>query len=327
MPAARKAGKVIQGSLPRATVILPTYRRPDSLARALDALAGQEDPGVPWDLIVIDNDGPPGAEETFRMRSPGFPVPARLVREDSRGSAYARNRGIAEATGDIVVMIDDDVVPAPDWLARLLEPILAGRCDATAGMVVLDPAVPRPRWFDEKKIGGYVSRLDLGPIERYLGETEIALTANAAWRADLLQVTGGFDPRLGPRGGIPIVNDDALLARKYRAAGGTMRYVPGAVVMHEVTPERLRPLAFLRRAYYFGRSEWMMEREKLERGRANGARVALASLLSQLRRRAGEGLQRPDVAFHAAVNVARTVGSVREAVSWMREGSRDARQR
>ena len=309
-----------------ATVMIPTFRRPTLLARALAALAIQRDPGVPWDLVVVDNDSP-GATQTFEAGTVSFPVPARLLAEPARGSAHARNRGIAEAEGDVVVMIDDDVVPAEGWLARLLEPIVAGRCDAAGGRVVLDPTVPRPRWFDEERIGGYLSNLDLGPVERELGEREIVLTANAAWRTHLLRATGGFDPMLGPRDGVPIVNDDALLTRKFRVSGGRIRYVPDAIVVHEVPPARLRPLAFLRRAYYFGRSEWMMERDHFEAGRARGARVALVSMIRQLRLRTREGLHRPEVAFHAAVNVVRTAGSVREALSWILEDVRRRRRR
>ena len=42
--------------LSSATVVLPTYLRPLSLARALGGLAEQEDPGVEWDIVVVDND-------------------------------------------------------------------------------------------------------------------------------------------------------------------------------------------------------------------------------------------------------------------------------
>lgn len=312
-------------SVRHATVMMPTFRRPDLLSRALAALAVQRDPGVSWDLIVIDND-PPGAAGTFEASTATFPVPASLVPEPSHGSAQARNRGIAEAAGDVIVMIDDDVAPAEDWLARLLEPIVADRCDAAGGRVVLDRTVPRPRWFDEDRIGGYLSNLDLGPVERDLDEHEIVLTANAAWRADRLRATGGFDPTLGPRDGVPIVNDDALVTRKFRNSGGRIRYVPDAIVVHDVPATRLRPIEFLRRVYYFGRSEWMMDRDRLQAGRARGARVAMVSMIRQLRLRVKEGLHRPEVAFHAAVNVVRTAGSVREALSWVLEDIRNKRR-
>src|SRR6266571_3036234 len=107
-PADAEAGG---GTRPAATIIIPTYRRPAGLSRALGALARLESAGVTWDVVVIDNDSAPGAEEAFRAGAGPLKGPARYVREPRRGAAHARNRGIAEVSGDITVMLDDDVSP------------------------------------------------------------------------------------------------------------------------------------------------------------------------------------------------------------------------
>lgn len=302
-------------SRPLVSVILPTFRRPDGLSRALDALAGQGEGGFEWELVVIDNDRSGEAESLLHARRTALGERARVVAEPRRGSAFARNRGIDEAAGEIIAMLDDDVVPAPGWLARLVEPIRAGRADATGGRVVLDPAVARPRWFDETGIGGYLTQLDLGEAERDLDDGEIILTANAAFRAELLRESGGFDPALGPRGRTQLVNDDTLLVRRVRAAGGRVRYVPAATVVHELPATRLRRSYLFRRAYAQGRSDWILDRELLGRRRLGGARVALGWLAQELGRRRTEGFRSPGVAFHAACDVVRTAGSLREAVT------------
>src|SRR5207302_6887970 len=90
------------GGAPSVTVVLPTYRRDAALGRALAALARQTDPGVPWNLVVVDNDDAPGSEATVRAAAESFPVPVRVVHERRRGASSARNRGIAEASGTIV---------------------------------------------------------------------------------------------------------------------------------------------------------------------------------------------------------------------------------
>src|SRR3954468_4214546 len=128
---------------PHITVVLPTHRRPASLRRALDGVARQRDPGVPWDVVVVDNDATPSAS------LPPLPVAARVVWEPVLGASSARNRGIAEATGSIVAFIDDDVVPDDDWLVELVRPLIDGMGDAVGGQVVLDPSVPVPRWLPE----------------------------------------------------------------------------------------------------------------------------------------------------------------------------------
>jgi glycosyltransferase involved in cell wall biosynthesis len=300
------------------TLILPTYRRPDGLGRALKGLAGQRDPGVTWEIVVIDNDDPPGAEDVFAAAARELPVPARYVRESIRGSAHARNRGIAEATGDIIVMLDDDVRPDGDWLARLIEPILAGRSDGTGGRVLLDPAVPRPGWFDEIGIGGFLARWDLGGPERELDPGEFIVTSNCAFRSVLLRRTGGFDPELGPRGSTPLVGDDALLTRRFREVGGSVRWVPEALVVHELPSERLNRRYLLRRAYAQGRSDWILDRPTYGKRRFGGARVALSWMRIELKRRSSQGLGRQDVRFHLATDLVRTAGALREASSLLR---------
>lgn len=299
--------------MPEATIAVCTFKRPASLLRAIAGLAGQDDPGMTWEVLVIDNDAAASAAELEARLRPLLAVPLRTVVEPVAGAAAARNRAVAEAQGRITVFLDDDVTPEPGWLRALLEPLIAGRSDAAGGRVILDPAVGRPWWFDEQAIGGYLTRFEPAEEERALRPGEFVVTANAAFSTRLLRATGGFAPRLGPRAGVPMVNDDVLITRRYMAAGGAIRYVPAATVVHELPPERLRARYLLRRAYAQGRSDWIVDRDVLGRRRAGGARVAAGWWRSQWRRRAGEGLWRPQVAFHAACDAARTAGALREA--------------
>lgn len=302
-----------------ATVVVPTFRRPDGLRRALTAVAEQVDPGVPWDLLVVDNDDPPGAASAFADGTTGFPVPARLTREPRRGASAARNRGLAEATGDIVVFLDDDVVPAADWLRELVAPIVHGRCDGTGGRVVLDPSVPRPRWFDEPGLGPYLAAHDPTPAERPVARGEYVITASAAFRADLLRATGGFDTELGPRDGVQLVNDDVALGDAFVAAGGRLHHVPNAVVVHELPPQRLRPTYLLRRAYSQGRSDWILHSRTA--GRREAARRQWGWARHEARARWAGRPWRLPIGFHACTDAARVAGAVREAVVRARHGS------
>src|SRR4051812_45462024 len=116
---------------PAVTVVLPTFRRREPLARTLASLAGQQTAGLDWELIVVDNDEPPGAEATVRKLTAEIPAPVTVLREPKRGAAFARNTGIEAANGDVVAFIDDDVVAAPTWLGALSAPILAGRSEGS----------------------------------------------------------------------------------------------------------------------------------------------------------------------------------------------------
>ena len=290
------------------TVVLPTHRRPLGLARALAALAAQRDAPA-YDVVVVDNDAAPHPPPVL---PPG--LRGRVVHEPVPGAASARNRGIAEATAPLVAMLDDDVVPGPGWLAALARPVLEDRADLVGGRVVLDPGVRRPRWL-APSLEGYLTALDLGPQPRPLDDTETLLTASLLTRTDLLRRVGGFDAALGPRGRTQLVGDDVQLVRDLRAAGARAAWAPDAVVVHDLPAERLRPGWVLRRAYLQGRSDWRVDRAALSQRRAAGARVATSWLGGELRRRGREGV-RPDVAFHAACDVARTAGALVEGASW-----------
>jgi GT2 family glycosyltransferase len=206
------------------------------------------------------------------------------------------------------------VVPASDWLANLVAPVVDGRADAAGGRVALDPSVPLPRWLGDDLLG-YLSHYDRGPDQRELAGDDYVLTANAAFRTDLLRALGGFDEVLGPRAGSPMVNDDVDLCHRCMGAGGRIVYVPDALVTHDVPAERLTFRYLLRRAYAQGRADWLLHRHRnRERplGGAQGIAVHVARLEADLLR---EGLWRPELPAGAAVAIALGAGGLREAAA------------
>ncbi len=313
------------------TVVLPTHRRRAALEHALRALARQRDPGVAWDVVVVENDALPGRLATDPPEAlTALPVPARIVVEPDLGAARARNRGLREATGTVIAFLDDDAVPDDDWLARLVAPILAGRCDGTGGRVELDPSVPRPRWW-APWLAGYFSEFAPLPVEGDLREVPadsfaepFVLTANAAFRASLLRAVGGFDPALGTRNGVPFGNEELMLCRRVFAANGVVRYVPGARVVHELPAPRLRLSYVWRRLYAQGRSDWMLDRDELIRHRTRGLRLGVDLLRSDFRNAVGADRKRP-LALWLATAIVRRAGFAREAVAAWTPGRGAAR--
>lgn len=303
------------GASPRheITVVLPTYKRPNGLACVLDGIAQQTDPGVPWSLVVVDNEEEPGAWSVFEAKLSVLPPGSRLVREREKGASHARNRGLQEVQSSIVAFIDDDVVPADDWLAALTEPILRGRCDGTAGRVMLDPKVRIPEWIHPHLLG-HLSLFGEGDERELLpSKNDILLTANAAFLTAGVREIGGFDPALGPRPGMPMVKDDVDLFRRYVGTRRRVCYVPHAVVVHDVPANRLTPRYVLRRSYAEGRSDWLLDRRDLGRRRMRGAEVELRRVTLDLREILVHGYWRRDLAVLASI-VSHVTGFVREAV-------------
>src|SRR5262249_45121667 len=103
---------------PRISVVVPTYRRPDLLARCLAALAAQTlDPGRYHVLVAAD-----AASDATRQQVAGFAAAVRpavryLPVTGPHGPAAARNVGWRAARAPVIAFTDDDTVPDPGWLA------------------------------------------------------------------------------------------------------------------------------------------------------------------------------------------------------------------
>src|SRR5438045_897073 len=129
--AASSAGTMTVTRTPAITVAVCTYRRPEALRRALAGVAAQRAVGLDWEVLVVDGEAPSGSAAVIDA----YDGPIRTVHESAIGAAAARNRAVAEARGELLAFLDDDVVPDPGWLSALVAPLVAGRADAGGGPV------------------------------------------------------------------------------------------------------------------------------------------------------------------------------------------------
>jgi glycosyltransferase involved in cell wall biosynthesis len=97
---------------PRLSVVIPAYNEAGYLAETLRSLQDQ-DFAEPYEVIVVNN----GSTDDTAALAQGFGV--RVLHEPQPGVCAARQRGTAEARGDIVVSTDADTVHPRDWLTRL----------------------------------------------------------------------------------------------------------------------------------------------------------------------------------------------------------------
>lgn len=99
--------------MPVISVIVPTYRRVPDLLRCLDALRGQRRPADQIVVVCRDND----TDSQAAASASGVAIDLATVM--GTGAVAAYNAGLDAATGEIVAIIDDDTIPAPDWLERI----------------------------------------------------------------------------------------------------------------------------------------------------------------------------------------------------------------
>ena len=96
------------------SVVIPTYRRPETLFPVLDALGRQADP-PPFEVIVVDDGSGDDTPKRLAAYRPAYPF--RFFAQDNGGPATARNRGVREARERFVLFLGDDTVPEPALLA------------------------------------------------------------------------------------------------------------------------------------------------------------------------------------------------------------------
>ena len=97
---------------PRISVIMPVYNAEALLAECLAALRANH--GADYEILVVDD------SSTDRSREIAAGAGCRVIPSGGRlGPAGARNKGVAEASGDVLFFVDSDVIVRPDTLRRL----------------------------------------------------------------------------------------------------------------------------------------------------------------------------------------------------------------
>ena len=197
-------------------VVIPVRNRSDLLEKCLASLKGQNLPEGPIEIIVCDdgsNDDPRMVVEKFLGCLPQI----RLVRQEAKGPAAARNLGFRSSSAAMFICLDSDIVCAPDCI-KLLVKALEVNPDWVAAEATVLP------------LHGKYSILCDAPENR--GGS--FLSAASAYRADALKVAGGFDEEF-PR---PACEDADLAARLLQI--GQYGYMPEAIAYHPLRPVTLR---------------------------------------------------------------------------------------
>jgi len=196
---------------PRVSVILPFLNASAFMAEAIDSVEAQSFPD--WELILVDDGSTDGSDEIAAARASSPHGRIRVLPPDDsrRGAAAARNRGIAESSGDFVAFLDADDLFAPD---KLEHEVAALDADPAADWVY-----GATRWFHaDGSRADRIERLGTPRDRRYdppellirilLGERgDVPCTCGVMIRREPLEALGGFEESLS------LYEDQALWAK------------------------------------------------------------------------------------------------------------------
>jgi O-antigen biosynthesis protein len=226
-----------------------TDRRWQALLSSLDSVLAQR-PAPGEVLLVVDHN--PSLAERARTARPSVTV---IESTGEPGLSGARNTGLRAARHEVTVFLDDDAEARVGWLEALVRPFRDSEVVGTSGYAVPRWPEHRPNWLPPEfdwVVGCSYEGLPVseGTVRNPVGCTMSVRTAEAL-------DAGGFDPRIGHVGenGRGCEETDLAIRLTGRRPGRVIRYVPEAVVDHNVDQERLTGSYFLRRCWNEGLSK------------------------------------------------------------------------
>ena len=217
------------------SIIIPFFNAEEYLERCLRGLHAQEMPERAVEILMVDNNSTDRGPEIVR----GDPR-VRLLQEARQGAYAARNRGIAEARGQLLVFLDPDCVPQAGWL-----PALVGEFRDPGVQMVVGRVDPGGGSYALRLLGAYENQKLVFAFGTDRPSMYSGYGGNMAVRRDALDTTGRFvEDR---RGG-----DTLLVIRAAELFGcDAVRYVPHARVSHL---EVMTLGTFYRKFFVYGRS-------------------------------------------------------------------------
>ena len=231
------------------TVVVCAYTldRLDDLLAGVAALSDQTQ--TPDEVVLVADHN----DELAARATAEFPGVRVVTNTGARGLSGARNSGIAASTGDVVLFLDDDACPGPDWVRRSVEAFEDPDVVGVGGWA--EPAwdAPgRPAWFPEAFLWvvgcSYDGLPDHGsPIRNPIGATM------GFRRADVVEA-GGFTSGIGRVGKHPVGCEETELSIRVRSRAGLrparIELRRDAVVHHRVRADRHTLDYFTRRCFW-----------------------------------------------------------------------------
>ncbi len=250
------------------SVAILSWNGREHLEACLAALEEQHDPGVPWEILVLDNGSTDGTAEWLRSSSAAGLGNLRLIESPvNLGFCSGNNRLVAEAVGDAVALLNNDTRPRPDWLARLVAAFAKAPEDvaAVSGQIVdwtgerLDFARGAMTFDGHAFQIDYRRPLDQAVVPEEGEELLFACGGNLLIRKSSFLAAGGFDEAYFA------YLEDVDLGWRLWSGGERVTFAPGAIVHHRSSATS-DLLGLFNRGFLFERNAFLTAYKNYEAG-------------------------------------------------------------
>ncbi len=240
------------------SVIICTYNRDKYIYGVLQSIALNDYPKSKYEIVLVNNNSTDNTEaEVARFTSDYPDVQLRTFVETNQGLSYARNRGIKESEGNILIYVDDDATVNKEYLSGYAAFFEANPDISAAG----GPIIPdyeegeEPDWmtyFIKRLLTAY---LYFGDKERDFPGGNYPGGGNAAYRKEVFEKVGLYNVELGRSGGNLGGGEEKDIFNKMIAAGMKFKYIPQSILYHKIPKYKLEKDYFNRLTCGIGASE------------------------------------------------------------------------
>lgn len=239
------------------SLIIATYNRAQSLLRTLRSVVSQSAAPELWECIVVNNNSTDNTAEVFACfaaENQGFDL--KMVTETKQGLSNARNAGITASKGEYVAIVDDDETLESSYIESYIEFFDSfPTAMAAGGAVRAEYESHRPRWMSHYTERMIANPIDLDVVVTLFPSSRVPAGGNMAFRREIFDRVGLFNPRLGRNGQSLIGGEENDLFARLRAAGELLYFVPNAAIYHHIPDAKLTDEYFDRLSYNVGRSK------------------------------------------------------------------------
>lgn len=241
------------------TVIICTYNREKYIGQLLDSLAKNDYPESDYEIVLVNNNSTDNTRlicERFAANHQN--ISFRYVEEQEQGLSAARNRGIKEAKGDIVIYVDDDALVDSDYIRTYAEHFSSFPETMAAGGPI-EPLyeTAEPSWMSPYTKALLTAWMNYGDKVREYPSGRFPGGGNAAYRKSVFDKVGLFNTDLGRKGTALLASEEKDIFDKMRQLGMRVLYLPTPVLHHIIPQAKLEEPYFDRLTLQIGRSERM----------------------------------------------------------------------
>lgn len=239
------------------TVIICTYNREKYIGNLLEAIAKNDLPKSEYEIVLVDNnctDRTPDICAAFAQTHQD--VSFRYVVEKEQGLSAARNRGIKESRGDILVYVDDDALVDADYLRIYAEHFAVNPKTMAAGGPI-EPLyeTSAPDWMTPYTKALLTGWMNYGDKVCAFSKGRFPGGGNAAYRKAVFEKVGLFNTALGRKGGNLMGAEEKDIFDKMHALGMSILYLPMPVLHHIIPQAKLEKPYFDKLTRQMGISE------------------------------------------------------------------------